>query len=60
MCFLCLKMKYLDQIRAMLTVPLIHLKSVFASLTVQEPPLLFNQAQRIYTDAISKKYQIPI
>ena len=36
MCFICTKMKYLDQIRAMLTVPFIqHVqsKSAFASLT---------------------------
>ena len=46
MCFICLKMKYLDQIRAMLTVPFMQSKSAFASLTVLEPPLLFNLAQR--------------
>ena len=45
-CFICLKIKYLDQIRAMLTVPFIQSKSAFASLTVLEPPLLFNLAQR--------------
>ena len=66
MCFICLKMKYLDQIRAMLTVPFIQSKSAFASLTVLEAPLLFNLAQRkpfvvilLYTDTIIKniKYQ---
>ena len=47
MCFICLKMKYLDQIRAMLTViPFIQSKSPFASLTALDPPLLFNLAQR--------------
>ena len=67
MCFLCLKIKYLDQIRAMLTVFIIQSKSAFASLTVLEPPLLFNLAQRkpfvvilIYTDTLIKQYQIPI
>ena len=66
MCFICLKLKYLDQIRAMLTVPFIQTKSAFASLTVLEPPLLFNLAQRkpfvvilLYTDTIIKQYQIP-
>ena len=60
--FICLKMKYLDQIRAMLTVPFIQSKSAFASLTVLEPPLLFNLAQRkpfvvilLYTDTIIKQ-----
>ena len=67
MCFICLKMKYLDQIRAMLTVPFIQSKSAFASLTVIEPPLLFNLANRkpfvvilLYRDTIIKQYQIPI
>ena len=67
MCFICLKMKYLDQIRAMLTVLFIQSKSAFASLTVLETPLLFNLAQRksfgvilLYTDTIIKQYQIPI
>ena len=46
MCFICLKMKKIDQIKAMLTVPFIQSKSVFASLNVLEPPLLFNLAQR--------------
>ena len=46
MCFICLKMKYLAQIRAMLTVLFIQSKSAFASLTVLEPPLIFNLAQR--------------
>ena len=46
MCLIFLKMKYLDQIRAMLTVPIIQSKSAFASLTVLESPLLFNLAQR--------------
>ena len=66
MCFIWLKMKYLDQIRAMLKVPFIQSKSAFASLTVLEPPLLFNLAQRkpfvvilLYTDTIIKQYQIP-
>ena len=61
------KNKYLDQIRAMLTVPFIQSKSAFASLTVLEPPLLFNLAQRkpfvailLYTDIIIKQYQILI
>ena len=40
MCFICLTMKYLDQIRAMLTVPFIQSKSAFASLTVLEPPFV--------------------
>ena len=60
-------MKYLDQIRAMLTVPFIQSKSAFASFTVLEPPLIFNLAQRkpfvvilLYTDTIIKQYQIPI
>ena len=64
---ICLKMKYLDQIRAMLTVPFIQSKSAFASLTVLEPPLLFNLTQRkpfvlilLYTDTKIKQYQIPI
>ena len=64
MSFICLKMKYLDQIRAMLTVPFIQSKSAFASLTVLEPPLLLNLAQRkpfvvilLYTDTIIKQYQ---
>ena len=50
-------MKYLNQIRAMLKVPFIQSKSAFASLTVLEPPLLFNLPQRkpfvvilLYTD----------
>ena len=67
MCFICLKMKYLDQIKAMLTVPFIQSQSAFASLTVLESPLLFNLAQRkpfvvilLYTDTIIKQYQIPI
>ena len=67
MSFICLKMKYLDQIRAMLTVPFFQSKSAFASLTVLEPPLLFNLAQRkpfvvilLYTDTINKQYQKPI
>ena len=67
MCFLCLKIKYLDQIRAMLTVLFIQSKSAFASLTVLEPPLLFYLAQRkpflvilLYMDTIIKQYQIPI
>ena len=67
MCFICLKMKYLDQIRAMLTVLFIQSKSASASLTVLEPPLLFYLAQRklfvvilLYTDTIIKQYQIPI
>ena len=67
MCFISLKMKYLDQIRAMLTVPFIQSKSVFATLTVLKPPLLFNLAQRkpfvvilLYTDTIIKQNQIPI
>ena len=67
MSFICLQMKYLDQIRAMLTVPFIQSKSAFASLTVLEPPLLFNLAQRkpfvvilLYTDTIIKQYQKPI
>ena len=65
MCFICLQMKYLDQIRTMLTVPFIQSKSTFATLTVLEPPLLFNLAQRkpfvvilLYTDTIIKQYQI--
>ena len=67
MCFICVKVKYLDQIRAMLTVPFIQSKSAFASLTVLKPPLLFNLTQRkpfvvilLYTDTIIKQYQIPI
>ena len=67
MCFICLKMKYLDQIIAMLTIPFIQSKSAFVSLTVLELPLLFNLAQRkpfvvilLYTDTIIKQYQIPI
>ena len=67
MCFLCLKMKYLDQISAMLTVPFVQSKSAFASLTVLEPPLLFNLAQiepfviiLINTHTKIKQYQIPI
>ena len=36
MCFICLKMKYLDQIRATLTFPFIQSKPAFASLTVLE------------------------
>ena len=63
----CLKIKYLDRIRAMLTVPFIQSKSAFASLTVLKPPLLFNLAQRIpmvvillYTDTKIKQYHIPI
>ena len=65
MCFICLNMKYLDQIKVMLTVPFIQSQSVFASLTVLEPPLLFNLAQRkpfvvIYMETIIKQYQIPI
>ena len=67
MSFICLKMKYLDQIKAMLTVPFIQSKSAFASLTVLEPPLLFNLAQRkpfvvilLYTFTIIKQYRIPI
>ena len=31
MCFICLKIKYLDKIRAMLTAPFIQSKSAFAS-----------------------------
>ena len=65
--FICLKKKYLDQIGAMLTVPFIQSKSAFASLTVLEPPLLFNLAQRkpfvvilLYTDTIIKQQQKPI
>ena len=67
MCFLCLKMKYLHQIRAMLTVPFVQSRSAFASLTVLEPPLLFNLVQRklfvvilLYRDKIIKQYQVPI
>ena len=58
---------YMSKIRAMLTVPFIHSKSAFASLTVLGPPLLFNLAQRkpfvvilLYTDTIINQYQIPI
>ena len=67
MCFICLKMKYFDQIRAMLTVLFIQSKSAFASLTVLELLLLFNLVQRkpfvvilLYTDTMIKQYQIPI
>ena len=45
MCFICLKRKYSDQIRVMLTVLFIQSKSAFASFTVLEPPLIFNLAQ---------------
>ena len=69
MCFLCLKMKYLGQIGAMLTAPFIQSKSAFASFTALEPPLLFNLAQikpfvvlLICTDRYSNniKYQLKI
>ena len=68
MCFIWLKMKYLDQVRTMLTMlTFIQSKSAFASLTVLEPPLLFNLAQRkpfvvilLYTDTIIKQNQIQI
>ena len=46
MCFLCIKMKYLGQVGAMLTAPFIQSKSAFASLTALEPPLVSNLAQR--------------
>ena len=59
--------KCLDQIRAMLTVPFIQSKSAFASLTVLQPHLLSNLAQRkpcvvilLYTDTKIAQYQIPI
>ena len=60
-------MKYLDQIRALWTVPFTQSKSAFASLTVLEPPLLFNLAHRkrfivilLYADTMIKQYKIPI
>ena len=64
---LCLKLKYLGQIGALLTAPFIQSKSAFASLTDLESPLLLNLAQRkpfvlilICTDTMIKQYQIPI